>query len=79
MGTKITTPADRVISAFGGVRETARALDRNPSSISRWRSPKEDGGTGGRVPGPIQETVLEAARARGLSLTASDLLPQQAG
>lgn len=75
MTSKTSSPADRVIKAFGGVRETARALSRNPSSVSRWRSSKEDGGTGGRVPGPIQGTVLEAAKSRGIALTADDLMP----
>ena len=75
MPPKTISPADRVITAFGGVRETARAVARNPSSISRWRSSKEDGGTGGRVPGPIQGTVLAAAKQRGIQLTADDLMP----
>jgi len=68
------TPADRVISAFGGVRATARALGRNPSSISRWRKPREEGGTGGRVPSSLQASILTGAKAAGLSLTAEDLI-----
>lgn len=68
------TPADRVITAFGGVRATARALGRNPSSISRWRKPREEGGTGGRVPSALQVDILNGAKAAGLSLTAEDLI-----
>jgi transposase-like protein len=68
------TPAGKCIAAFGGVRALARELGRNPSSISRWRSPKEEGGTGGSVPAQLQGRVLALARARGLSLVAEDLI-----
>lgn len=68
------SPAEKVIDAFGGVRATARALGRNPSSISRWRRPQEEGGTGGRVPGGLQAVVLQKAREAGLYLTADDLI-----
>ena len=72
--TEKSTPADKVIAAFCGVRATARAIGRNPSSVSRWRKSREDGGTGGRVPSNLQEAVLIAARKRGISLTAEDLI-----
>lgn len=68
------TPADKCIAAFGGVRALARDLGRNPSSVSRWRSPKEEGGTGGVVPAAVQGKVLAMARARGLDLVAEDLI-----
>jgi hypothetical protein len=68
------TPADRVITAFGGVRATARVLGRNPSSISRWRIPREDGGTGGRVPSALQLAILNGAKAAGIALSAEDLI-----
>lgn len=69
-----STPADKVIDAFRGVRATARALGRNPSSISRWRKPVDEGGTGGRVPGNLQAAILEKAKAAGLKLSAEDLI-----
>ena len=68
------TPADRVIAAFQGVRATARALGRNPSSISRWRKPRDEGGTGGRVPSALQSEILDAAKKAGLKLSAEDLI-----
>jgi hypothetical protein len=68
------TPADKAIEAFGGVRALARELDRNPSSISRWRASREEGGTGGAVPSNLQGRVLALARARGLGLVAEDLI-----
>jgi transposase-like protein len=72
--TTTSSPADKVIAAFDGVRATARALKRNPSSVSRWRKSREDGGTGGRVPSSLQELVLSEAKSRGLALTAADLI-----
>lgn len=71
---QVTTPAERVIDAFRGVRATARALGRNPSSISRWRKPRDEGGTGGRVPSSLQAEVLQKAREAGIPLTAADLI-----
>ena len=68
------TPADRCISAFGGVRALARALERNPSSVVRWRKPKDEGGSAGAVPSALQGRILAIAQARGLSLTAEDLI-----
>ena len=70
----VKTPADRVIAAFGGVRATARVGKRNPSSVARWRMSKERFGTDGRVPSACQEALLLEARARGLPLTAEDLI-----
>ncbi len=68
------TPAHKVITLFGGVRPLARALGRDPASIVRWRKPKESGGTGGAVPSAMQGKVLALAKARGLPLTAEDLI-----
>lgn len=69
-----TTPAQKVITLFGGVRPLARELGRDPASIVRWRKPKELGGTGGAVPSAMQGKVLALAKARGLPLTAEDLI-----
>lgn len=68
------TPAEKCIAAFGGIRSLARALERNPSSILRWRKPKKEGGSAGAVPSNLQGVILELARERGLALTADDLI-----
>lgn len=68
------TPADKAINAFGGVRALARALERNPSSVVRWRKPKNEGGSNGAVPSALQGRILAMAQARGLPLTAEDLI-----
>jgi hypothetical protein len=73
------TPADRCIEAFGGVRALARALERNPSSVVRWRKPKDEGGSNGAVPSALQGRILAIAQARGLPLTADDLILRNAG
>ena len=70
----LETPADKCIDAFGGVRALARALERNPSSVVRWRKPKDEGGSAGAVPSALQGRILAIAQARGLSLTAEDLI-----
>ena len=70
-----TSAADKVINLYGGVRPLARDLGRNPSSVVRWRRPKEQGGTGGTVPSAMQGKVLALAKARGLPLVAEDLIP----
>lgn len=69
-----TTPADKCIQAFGGVRNLAKLLGRNASSISRWRKSKEEGGTGGCVPSALQNRVLTLAKAHNVSLSAEDLI-----
>lgn len=74
----MNTPADRVITALGGVRATARALGLNSSSVSRWRFPPEKRGLSGRVPSIHQGTILRIARERGLALTAADLIHESA-
>jgi hypothetical protein len=70
----IETPADKCIEAFGGVRALARALERNPSSVVRWRKPKDEGGSSGAVPSSLQGRILALAQERGLPLTAEDLI-----
>jgi amino-acid N-acetyltransferase len=70
----LETPADKCIDAFGGVRALARALERNPSSVVRWRKPKDEGGSAGAVPSSLQGQILAIAQVRGLNLTAEDLI-----
>ncbi len=68
------SPAEYVISLLGGVRPTARALNRSPSAVSKWRRPKATGGTGGKVPSAIQAKVLKIAKLKGLPINATDLI-----
>jgi hypothetical protein len=68
------TPADIVISRFGGVRPLARLLGKDPSTIHRWKQPAERGGLDGRVPSAVQVRLLELAREKGVDLTPADLV-----
>lgn len=67
-------PAEYVIRVFKGVRATARAIGRNPSSVSKWQKERENRGTSGQIPHAVQRTILEQARERGLDITAEDLI-----
>lgn len=71
---EVKTPAARVISVMGGVRETARALGISSSTVSRWQKPRDEGGTGGRVPTKHQAKLLDIARDRGVELTPAQLI-----
>lgn len=68
------SPAEVVIRAFGGVRATAKAIGRNPGSVCRWRQSKDRGGSDGDVPRGAQKTILEAAKAKNLDLSANDII-----
>ena len=62
------TPYEVLISEFGGVRALARAIDRNPGAVNKWR--KRDGA----IPSSIQRKVLETAWAMGIKITADDII-----
>lgn len=68
------SPANYIISIFGGVRATARALKRSPSTVSKWRKSRKEGGTGGQIPTMIQPKVLKIAAERKLPITPNDLI-----
>ena len=68
-----STPAARVIAAFGGVQRVAAAIGRHSSRVHRWTYPVERGGTGGRIPGSAVPKILKAAAERGIALTPNDL------
>jgi len=74
------TQAERVFAKFGGVPKLHKALaDLGPehvraiSAIYRWNLPKAKGGTNGMVPNSALQSVLMAAKAEGIVLTAADL------
>lgn len=68
------TPAEYIVHVFGGVRAAARALGRSPCQISKWKSPEDAKGCGGRIPSKAQKSALDAAKTKGLDLTAEDLI-----
>lgn len=70
----MSSPADIVISRFGGVRPLARLLNKDPSTIHRWKQPADRGGLDGRVPSAVQVRLLELAREHNVELTPADLV-----
>lgn len=70
------TPAQRAIEAFGGVQNLAAAIGRDVSRIHRWTYPADRGGTDGHIPGSAVRRVLQAAKARGIELSANDLFAE---
>lgn len=67
-------PAEYVIHVFGGVRATARALDRYPATISKWQNYKNKNGELGQIPSSAQRDILDVAKRDGLPITPEDLI-----
>lgn len=65
------SPAEYVIQTIGGVRKTARAIGRQPGTVSMWRSSK---GSSGEIPRSAQKSILAYARTKRLDITAADLI-----
>ncbi len=66
-------PSDLVCHLFGGVRATARAIGREPSSVSKWKKAEEEGGCGGRIPSKARRLIMDYAKKNGIKLSSSDL------
>jgi hypothetical protein len=67
MEKEILNPVELSTRAFGGVRKLARAIDRDPAAVSRWKK-------SGTIPSAAQRRLLEKAWELGLDLTAHDLI-----
>lgn len=55
-------PAEVIVAKFGGVRATARAVNRSPGTIGYWLKPISRGGAGGRIPKTSHKDILKAAK-----------------
>lgn len=62
-----TPPVEIIVKEFGGVRKLAKAIDRDPAAICRWRKT-------GVVPTSVQRKVLEVAWDRGIAITAHEMI-----
>ena len=62
------TPVQLAIAEFGGVRALARAIHRDPASVSKWQ--KGDG----TIPTSIQRKLLETAWDLGYNLSAHSII-----
>lgn len=76
-GEKLTmTQADRIVLKFNGVRNLARAIDVDMTTVYKWTYPRNKQGTNGLVPSHAMLKILAAARREGVLLTADDLSPE---
>jgi len=60
--------ASNIIAKFGGVRATAAALGRAPSTIQGWKDR-------GSIPDQEKAVVLDAAKRIGLPVEKADFWP----
>jgi hypothetical protein len=67
-------PASTIVHKLGGPNRVAAIVGVHRTRVSNWMRPKERGGTGGRIPQRHHLVILEAANARGLGITAENLL-----
>ena len=71
-------PAATIIEKLGGVSQTARLAGVSHSTVSRWKLSKEEGGTGGAIPGHnIARLVANARREKGIVLDWADFEPPE--
>lgn len=66
-------PASKILALFESNRALARILDVNPSALTRWKKPRSQGGTGGRIPQKYWGQIIDAAADRGIDVTVEDL------
>lgn len=64
----MVTQAENIIRICGGARKVAALAGRSYGRVLRWTYPKDRGGTGGLIPAEVQQDLLRAARAEGISL-----------
>lgn len=70
-------PAHTVIEICGGFKVVAEIVGRDETRVRRWTYGKDRGGTGGLIPSECQQVIMDAARERGLPLTAEHFFPAQ--
>lgn len=67
-------PANSIIEQLGGVSNVARILDKDASTIRRWRMPRPDG-TGGSIPDDDKVRLIDAARKIGIEISWRSFAP----
>ncbi len=64
--------AQKIIEKFGGHKAVADALGLDITRVYRFTYDKSRGGTGGLIPAPHQQTLLQKAKELGVNITCSD-------
>lgn len=72
-------PAAYIIDRFGGAEVVQEITGASRTRVYRWTMPKAAGGTDGMIPFKHVPALLEAAKAKGVDLSADDFLPVQPG
>lgn len=63
------TPSKYAILMFGGVRPLARLIGVKPNTVCSWQTRNE-----GAIPSSNFRLILDAAKKKGVDLTADDLV-----
>lgn len=63
------SPVEYIIHVFGGVRATARMLDKDPSTISKWRYRHK-----GKIPTRNLKLILQVSLEKKLDIIPQDLI-----
>jgi hypothetical protein len=69
-------PANTIIKRLGGPSEVAKIADVHRTRVYGWMRPKSAGGTGGIIPFRHVPLLIEAARSKGIVMSADDFLPR---
>jgi transposase len=72
------TPASLIVGRFGSASTVAEVTGVHRTRVYNWLRAKELGGSGGRIPQSHHLRLLEAARERGIPLTAAELIGDMA-
>ena len=68
-------PAANIIKLFGGPTEVARITGVHRTRVHAWKTAKEKGGSGGRVPIKHIDRLLSVAKERNIDLRPEHFFP----
>jgi len=71
---KLLRPVFFVIHQFGSQAALARAINKTPPTISKWKKPSCRGGNDGLIPSKAQIKILTVAAKMGIDIKAEDLI-----
>ena len=73
--TEAMEPANTIIQTLGGATRIANEIGIHRVSVSKWKMPKDKGGTGGVIPISRVIALLMLSERLGKCLTADDFIP----
>lgn len=74
--TSKTSIAEHVVGIVGSRRKVGDLTGNSRGWISRWFTPREDGGTGGAIPPESARKLLEAAMRGECDVLPEDFVPE---